>query len=314
MSDESKVISIKGKKHVVRSIPVGPKATVVVTGGMLKTGRVHDEYWLDSSDIPQHDSILEMLKKVPSRPDIYTFAQKLPDIARRYSYRYEWDNYAVAHFESYSDWYGNHIDRNTQRNIKKSAKEKVKVDIVSYSDDYVKGICSIYNELEVRQGKKFWHYGKDFETVKKENATYLDRSVYLGAYFEQELIGFIKMVIVDGVAILMQILSKAAYYEKRPTNALLSKAVDYCDQNEIRYLVYGEYVYGNKEESSLIDFKRKNGFEKVDIPRYYVPLTLKGRLALRMNLHKGIKAWIPASAIPILLNIRSKWLKYSSGD
>ena len=33
------------------------------------------------------------------------------------------------------------------------------------------------------QGRKFWHYGKDLNTVKRENGTYLDRCEILGAYY-----------------------------------------------------------------------------------------------------------------------------------
>ena len=32
----------------------------------------------------------------------------------------------------------------------------------------VNGIIGIFNQSPVRRGKPFWHYGKDFDTVKKE--------------------------------------------------------------------------------------------------------------------------------------------------
>ena len=41
---------------------------------------------------------------------------------------------------------------------------------------FSRGISNVYNETPIRQGRKFWHYGKSFDQVKAANATYLDRS------------------------------------------------------------------------------------------------------------------------------------------
>jgi hypothetical protein len=35
------------------------------------------------------------------------------------------------------------------------------------------------------------------------------------------------------------------------------------------------------------------GFEKVSVPRYYVPLTWRGSLALKLGIHRGLRALIP---------------------
>ena len=72
------------------------------------------------------------------------------------------------------------------------------------------------------------------------------------------------------------------------TNALIAKAVEVCAEKQAPYLVYGSIDYGKKGSTSLADFKRHNGFEKINLPRYYVPLTLKGRIALNSNFHKGL--------------------------
>ena len=50
--------------------------------------------------------------------------------------------------------------------------------------------------------------------------------------------------------------------------------------------MYCNYVY-NDPNSSLTEFKRRNGFEKVLLPRYYIPLTLKGKLAQRCQFHRA---------------------------
>ncbi len=48
----------------------------------------------------------------------------------------------------------------------------------------------IYNECPIRQRRRFPHYGKNLETVCCEEATFLDSSIFIGAFFEEKLIGF----------------------------------------------------------------------------------------------------------------------------
>jgi hypothetical protein len=176
-----------------------------------------------------------------------------------------------------------------------------------FDDDFVKGIQGIYNETPIRQGRRFWHFGKDFETVKRESSTYLDRSEFLGAYSDDELIGFIKIVYVDRMATLIHILSKNAHQDKRPINAMLAKAVEACVKRGISFLIYGKYTYEGNESSPLTEFKRRNGFEEIRYPRYFLPLTAKGGLAIQLGFHNGAKALIPRRATNLLRNLRSQF-------
>jgi hypothetical protein len=66
------------------------------------------------------------------------------------------------------------------------------------------------------------------------------------------------------------------------------------------YLVYLRWGAG-----SLSEFKRRNGFERISLPRYYVPMTAKGRLALRLGLHKGIANAVPESMLNRLKRFRT---------
>ena len=90
-------------------------------------------------------------------------------------------------------------------------------------------------------------------------------------------------------------------------NALIAKAVDVCHKKKFPYLVYGKFVYGKKGEDKLTDFKRHNGFKKICLPRYYIPLTFKGKIALKLNLHHDIEKILPQKIIVRLLDLRKKW-------
>src|SRR5256885_12912907 len=66
------------------------------------------------------------------------------------------------------------------------------------------------------------------------------------------------------------------------------------------------FPYTTLFRSTLTEFKRRNGFEPVSLPRYYIPLTLEGKVALQLGLHRGLSARIPKAVYGKLLKIRSE--------
>jgi hypothetical protein len=100
-----------------------------------------------------------------------------------------------------------------------------------------------------------------------------------------------------------QILSKIQHRDKATNNALIAKAVEVCARKNLSYLVYLHWGSG-----SLAEFKRRCGFEETRIPRYYVPLTARGRLILRLGLHRGWKEIVPPLVKNRLKSLRSRWL------
>src|SRR4029077_1221269 len=217
------------------------------------------------------------LKESKLKADVFTFAQRPPRIAPKYDYHFEWDNWAAIPTTCFNHWWEK-LPQESRKNVRRAAKRGVVVKVTPFHDDLVNAVHKIYNGIPVRDGRPFWHFGKDVETVRRELATYLDRSEFIGAYWNEELIGFLKMVYVDHVATVFHIISMNEHYDKRPTNALIAKAAEVCEQKAISHLIYTKFVYGNKRRSSLVEFKRRNGFQQVNFPRYHIPLTLSGKL------------------------------------
>lgn len=248
------------------------------------------------------------LRECGTRVDLFTFSQKVSETAPKFSYSVEWENAAVLPVTSFEHWW-NHQLRSYPRNRARQAEKKgVVLCETPFNEALVAGIREIYNECPMRQRRRFPHYGKDFETVHREEATFLDSSIFIGAYFEDKLIGFVKLVPDETgtQAGLMNILSMAKHKDKAPTNALLAYAVRACAARGIKYLVYSKFDYG-KERDSLRDFKERNGFQRVDTPRYYVPLTALGRVAFRLGLHHRLGERIPEPFAAKLRAIRASW-------
>jgi hypothetical protein len=273
---------------------------MVITERLIRTARIDQEL---CDDVGDPERIAEALRKNAIKVDIFTFCQRLPETKPKYEYYMEWDDIAVLPIKSYDYWWSKQIKSNTRAMVRKAAKQGVIVAEVEFNDDFVRGMVSIFNESAIRQGKPFWHYEKDFETVKREFSRYLFRENLIGAYYNNELIGFIMLAHTGQYAVLGQIISKIRHRDKAPNNALIAKAVETCDRKRIPYLVYARWDTG----SSLTDFKRYNGFEKVSLPRYYVPLTTKGQVALALGLHRGLVGVIPEEMKARLIKLRNLW-------
>ena len=249
------------------------------------------------------------LKAQRGRRDLFTFVQELPDTAPKYQFPMEWDNVAAISVSTFEHWHARQIKDKARNMIRRAEKSGLVVREVPFDDVLVRGIAEIYNETPIRQGRHFKHYGKSLDLIRRENASFLDRSVFVGAFVGDCLVGFAKIVRARHQAALMQILSMIAHRDKSPTNALIARAVRVCEAQQVPYLVYGRFSYGRKDADSLTDFKRHNGFERIEVPRYYVPLTPVGRVALRLGLHHGIGAYVPQTVVDRFRKARALWAR-----
>jgi hypothetical protein len=260
--------------------------------------------------------VMEGLRGSGVRVDLFTFAQRLPESQPRFSYLFEWDNFAVLPITTFENWWTHELGFKARNKAKQAEKNGVVVRELPFDDALVAGIREIYNECPIRQRRRFPHYGKDLETVRREEATFLESSIFIGAFFEDKLIGFVKLVPDETCtqAGLMNIISMVKHRDKVPQNALIAHAVRACATRGIRYLVYSKFDYGKKERDGLRDFKERNGFRRVDTPRYYVPMTAIGWIAFRLGLHHGISERIPEAVASRLRDLRADWYerKYRS--
>ena len=279
---------------------------VRIRGRFLRIARLEaDKYQF--LDDPQ--ALIDGLRKRNTRIDLFTFMQKLPETTPKYAYPMEMDNLAAIHLTSFDHWWTKQIGFKARNKAKQAEKSGVMVREVPFDDAVVKGIWEVYNECPVRQGVPFRHYGKDLQTVYSEEATFLDSSTFIGAFFENKMIGFVKLVYDETrtQAGLMNIVSMIGHRDKAPTNALVAHAVRCCAERGVRYLVYSNFAYGKKQKSGITDFKERNGFQRIDLPRYYVPLSLAGSVGFRLGLHRRLADHIPESVAAKLRKLREAW-------
>ncbi len=286
---------------------------IVTTGRWLKTAHINAEDYAEGQPIEEPAEFVAKLKNSKLLADIFTFAQSIHQLNPKFTqYHMEWDNFAAICLTSYEAWWKG-LSQDSRRNVRAAEKRGVKVTIAPLDDDLVLGIKGVYDEVPVRQGFPNKHYQEDFETVKRNNSTFLGRDAFLAAEADGELIGFIQLVYVDKTARIMQIVSKMAHFDKRPASALVAKAVEISCQKGLTHFTYGKYSYGKKESSPLTEFKRRMGFQKLSYPRYYIPLTPRGKMALKLRLHLGVKNLLPSHCLAFLLKVRAKYYESKLG-
>ncbi len=277
----------------------------IISGHFIKTAALKNEW---QEDIENPDTVIRQLKAAPAKIDFLRFWQRIPESEAKYDYYREWRDVAAISVKGFDHWWEKQISGKTRNMVRKSDKMGVKIEEVELSDNFVRGVVVIFNQSPVRRGKRFWHYGRSFESVKEGLAADSGQAIFIGAYFENELIGFIKLLLADRYAMVTMILDKTTHRDKAAMNGMIAKAVQICAERNIPFLTYTTWRTGDHGA-----FQKRSGFEKIRVPEYFVPLTLKGAAALRLRLHKGLKGAIPEGMMVWLLALRSKWysLRYS---
>jgi hypothetical protein len=290
------IIYDRGRPVKVAGLQIDDKR-LIVQGRFLTVARLKDE-WYDELGDPE--SIIAALKKYQTGPDIFTFWQRLPDTRPIYSYYHETEVLSAIPLKNFQHWWGKQIASDTRKKAKRAEKRGIEIKVVLLDDEFVRGVMEIFNETPVRRGRPFWHYGKDFETLKHGLSRDLDRSKFIGAYYGGKLIGFVKLVYAEGrFANPGLIVSKLEARKKYVNNALIAKSVELCCQAGIPFLTYTNWRRGSHAE-----FLIRNGFQKITLPRYWIPLTPKGKIALRLGLHRRIRTYIPDKLLGAILNLR----------
>lgn len=287
---------------------------IYITGKLLRVAIIRSEDWLERELDNPELCIAELRKQKDKQysADIFTFSQKLPDITPKYNYPKESQSVAAVRLTSFTEWWES-LPQATRKNVRRSEKRGVEVKLRSFDDDLARDLVELTARIPVQQGTRNRQYGKSTEEIRKDFGSFLDRSDLICAYVGSELVGFLKLVYRGNIASILNFVVKASHQDKRPANALIAKAMECADARHILYVTYGFFDYGNKREGSLREFKIRNGFSNVLLPKYYIPLTRWGAFCVKLGLHRGLIGIVPYRLIALVIRARTKWynFKYS---
>jgi len=262
--------------------------TLVIRKGVFFTLASDSREYLQRF-LPNEELVKELRRR---HVDIFTFLERkwcCPIMEPSKTWARTEDNIAILNLKSYDEWWKN-IGKKTRNMIRKAEKVGMGTDVAMANDKLAEGIWKIFNETPIRQGRGFPHYGISLDVVKR-NLESFPNSTYIGAYLQNELAGFIHLIHGDRLTIISQLLSLQKHWDKAVNNALIAKAMEFCANNNIEWVMYGRM--GN--HPTLDSFKESNGFTKLLLTRYFLPLTSKGKLAIKLKLNRELKDSLPPS-------------------
>src|SRR5437016_14607985 len=135
-------IRISGKTLYVPSTEICGR-TVVVTGKWIKTAQVKDDELVEGVPVEDPESFITKLKESELKADVFTFAQRPPEITPKYGYHLEWENWAVAPTTSFNEWWENRLPQETRKNVRRAARRGVIVKMLPLEDNFVRGVHPI---------------------------------------------------------------------------------------------------------------------------------------------------------------------------
>jgi hypothetical protein len=257
--------------------------TIDIKGRWIKTAYLDDGYFIDVAEPGVH------IDRARERhADLFTFWPRLgvpwsPSVD--YSVVIK-EQLAVMPVTTYDHWFTKQVHKNARNLVRKCEKSGVEIRSAQFDDAYIAGIVKLFNEAPMRQGMKFWHYGKGLEQIRREFSRFLHRETLYGAYLGDELVGILWLSHTEHHTAIGQILASLHHRDKSIPNALVAHAVKVTAERGHASLIYAIWP-----RTGLADFKHQNGFRPVDVMRYVVPLTIKGRIAIALGLHEPSWNW-----------------------
>lgn len=298
---------IKGRWVKVPTLRVD-EDILICHGKWLKIAQVRGEDFRAQA-VANPERLCAALKSASGRrlrADIFTFSQALPDTYPRYSFPTEWESVAAIALSTFDEWW-RALPQETRKNVRRAEKRHVQVRVSEFNDEVVDGIRTVNNESPLRQGRRNAYYGQSVAQTRQRYGEFVGRCDFICAYVGSQMVGFLHLVYREKTAAILNLTTMRCHFDKRPANALMAKAVEICCARGFTHLTYGLYNYGNKQDHPLRDFKIRNGFIEILLPRYYVPLTQWGRCCMIVKLHRGLIGLLPHSVITIAVRSRTLW-------
>jgi hypothetical protein len=233
--------------------------------------------------------------------DLFTFAQRsFLNSGPQHAFPKENEVIALLEINTFDDWWRFQIGKKVRQRILGAQRKGIAVKLVEANEDFFKGARSVYNETPMRQGLRYEGYGLSLSDVRKKFGN-LERSDILGAYLEGKLVGFIWIVYGDRVASIESYVSLIKYRSKAPNNVLMAEAVKRCSERGFHFLWYARFGY----LQGLDMFRKHHGFAASPNVRYFVPLSTKGVLAIRLGIHKGFEYSLSPKIVRTVMPIYS---------
>lgn len=287
-----------------RKNPVIEGRELSIKGSFLSTARLRHE-WCDF--VPEPASMASAIQS-HRIADLFTFVTDVGHTGNGYPYHNEPVGVAVLPLTTYEAWW-EEIGKKKRNQIRKAQKSGVELRPCKLDTAFAQAVEPIYNECPVRQGRKFYHYGQTAAEIEAELSSFPEQTILVGAFVDNVMVGFMKLFRAEHALRIVHILAKLSERDKCVMDALIGKAVELCIEHKYRFLQYGSWT-----DNGIGAFRTKHGFQRIEVPRYFVPLNWRGRLILTLKLHRPVRERLPDAVVNPLMKLRARWnaLRFSA--
>src|SRR5262245_48087577 len=101
---------IRGRTTLVPAARISGSTTIVL-GRWVRLARLKDEDLIEGDVVEDPRAFIALLKASGLPADVFTFAERPPNVTRRYEYHAEWDNWAVVPVTTFEEWWKDRLPR-----------------------------------------------------------------------------------------------------------------------------------------------------------------------------------------------------------
>ena len=87
-------VRVKGEAISVPSVEIAGR-TVITSGKWLKVAAIQDEELVEGDTVADAELFISHVRESGLNADLFTFAQRLPDVTPKHGYHIEWENAAA---------------------------------------------------------------------------------------------------------------------------------------------------------------------------------------------------------------------------
>src|ERR1700729_3232192 len=142
---------------------------LVINRGLCRVAHIDAD---DYKFLDDPESVVAELRRAKLGIDLFTFLPKLSGTTPQYPYPFEMDNMAVLPVTTFDNWWNKQIGFKARNKAKQAEKKGLSIREVPFDENLSRGIWEIYNEVPVRQGRRFPHFGKTLEQVHAMSGTW----------------------------------------------------------------------------------------------------------------------------------------------
>jgi len=156
------------------------------------------------------------------------------------------------------------LSSNGRSKIKRAKKKGVECKLFEWNN-HLDDIYEIHTSSDSRQGKKmedeYLTYPKKIDIATTDSF----KNIYVGAFLENKLVGYIELYIYSNFAMTNRLLGHKKFLNRYVMNALFAYAVEFLEDQNIEYLNY--LTMHNIKKKTLSQFKKRLGFSEFSLKK-----------------------------------------------